>query len=339
MLKKPQVYIPRLCRNSSLLLILIVVLLVAIAGALLVPQGDFVSRAGNIAVYLIWCVLPATGLLCLLRGKINNSKVIPALGMALVCCMVPFLCVEIAWQSFASTNLDLVQLIQKSVAALIIVLALLRIFSLLGLLEYRSMVEANARFDALQSKIRPHFLFNSLNTIAELTHQQPERAEQALLSLSMLFRASLESGKKWSSLDAEVNLCRRYLELEQWRLGDKLSYQENVDIALAQEWQLPRLILQPLIENAVLHGAKADGGVDMSLEVKETKAHLSILVINALGDGVHSKRKGAGMAVENIKERLLTLYDDQASFRATLQGNEFKVFIKLPKLRANEVPV
>lgn len=317
-------------------MVLILVLLVSITAALLLPGIDVVNRTGSIAVYLIWCVLPAIGLLCFFRQTINRKALLSGLMLALGCCLLPFLVLEMAWQFWLLGDLDYAQLFRRFMAATIIVLLILRVFSLLGLLEYRSAAEANARFEALQSKIRPHFLFNSLNTIAELTHEKPQHAEQALLSLSMLFRASLESEKKWYSLDSEITLCRRYIELETWRLGDNLNYSENIDVALAQEWYLPRLILQPLIENAFVHGGKADGSLDLQLEVKETKSHLSILLVNSSGEGKTSQRDSAGMAVDNIKQRLFTLYDDQASLRTIEQDDQFKVFVKLPKLRASQ---
>jgi two-component system sensor histidine kinase AlgZ len=200
-------------------------------------------------------------------------------------------------------------------------------------LEWRHKVEAQARLQALQSRIRPHFLFNSLNTISELTATEPEQAEQAIASLSSLFRASLDEAKNMHTLDSEIHLCERYLELERWRLADKLEIEWINSIENTRTWQVPKLILQPLLENAVMHGADKYGCVKLTIDLRESKTDLSIKVVNSQGikDQSNNQNKGNGIALNNIRERLFVLYDDQQAFRIRNDPDKYQVIMRLPK--------
>ncbi len=120
--------------------------------------------------------------------------------------------------------------------------------------RWRSQIkaEAEARLDALQARMRPHFLFNSLNTIASLLRSRPDQAEELVLDLADLFRTSLRRDQRWTTLADETALARRYLNIEQQRLGDRLRVEWRLD-ALPEDALLPPLSLQPLVENAVYH--------------------------------------------------------------------------------------
>ena len=146
---------------------------------------------------------------------------------------------------------------------------------------WQAQVRASARaeVDALQARIKPHFLFNSMNTIARLVRRDPDVAERAVLDLSDLFRAALGAGKGESSLAEEVELTERYLSIEQLRLGDRLQVRWRRDEPLPWDLQLPRLVLQPMVENAVLHGVSrlpGGGRVDIELRADAQELHVSV---------------------------------------------------------------
>ena len=122
--------------------------------------------------------------------------------------------------------------------------------------RWAAQIQANARVeaDALQARIRPHFLFNSMNLIASLLRRDPLVAEQAVLDLSDLFRAALDAGEGDSTLRGKCELAQRYLAIESLRLGERLAVQWGREEPLPWTLPVPRLYLQPLVENAVLHG-------------------------------------------------------------------------------------
>ena len=216
--------------------------------------------------------------------------------------------------------------------ALILIILLLWLMVFAGRIERWSQAQVEAKVQALQSRIRPHFLFNSLNSIAELTMTKPQSAEAAITSLSLLFRASLEDIEKSHSLAAEIALCESYLELERWRLADKLTFLQSITVQEPDAWQVPKLILQPLIENAVVHGVQDDGTVKVKLDIKETANYISIMVRNQKG-AMANESQGNGMAIENIRERLFVLYDDKQSFKVRQQGDDYQVIMRIPKSR------
>ena len=148
--------------------------------------------------------------------------------------------------------------------------------------QWRQQVKAQAKAvaDALQARIRPHFLFNSMNTIASLVRSDPLQAERAVMDLSDLFRAALGAGEGESTLAEEVELVERFLAIETLRLGDRLQVHWMREEPLPWDMKLPRLVLQPLVENAILHGIVllADGGlIEIGLRVEHNKVlHVSV---------------------------------------------------------------
>ena len=170
--------------------------------------------------------------------------------------------------------------------------------------------KTTARIDALHARIKPHFLFNSMNTIASLIGYAPDEAERAVEDLSSLLRASLSSSDDLVSWQTERDVCEAYLRIEQQRLGDRLQVEWSVD-ALPAEFYLPPLVLQPLVENAIYHGIEnlPEGG---SLKVfAELRSKLvELRVVNPVADAGNVRASGAGhgIALENIRARLQTLF-------------------------------
>jgi two-component system sensor histidine kinase AlgZ len=176
---------------------------------------------------------------------------------------------------------------------------------------------------ALQSRIRPHFLFNSMNSIASLIAIDPVAAETAVEDLAGLFRASLAQTSTEVSLADELDLCRRYLRIEQLRLGERLRVHWDVT-ALPADLPIPALSLQPLLENAIYHGIqmRADGG-ELSISGRYQAGEVRLRVCNPLADATAPVRAGNRMALDNIGHRLRGLYGDGAGVEMQRRDREF----------------
>jgi two-component system sensor histidine kinase AlgZ len=188
--------------------------------------------------------------------------------------------------------------------------------------------DASARLAELQSRIRPHFLFNALNTAVALVQIDPERAERVLEDLSQLFRVALAEVGASVTLSEEIELAKRYLEIEQVRFGDRLAVSWEVDPATADA-RVPPLVLQPLVENAVRHGIEASmrGG---QVRVKASARHgtARVLVSNSLPDV--PTIPGAGIALANVRERLSLLHDIGASLETWRAEGQFHARVTVP---------
>ncbi len=183
-----------------------------------------------------------------------------------------------------------------------------------GWLELRARIwhpaNASARLAELQSRIRPHFLFNALNTALALVRVDPQRAEAVLENLAELFRTALADVGAWVTLDEEVALARRYLDIEQIRYGARLQVSWHIDETDARvgRARLPPLVLQPLVENAVRHGVEpSTSGGYVRITASVQRAQVVLVVSNSVGDDPGSP--GHGMALHNVRERLRLLHD------------------------------
>ena len=188
--------------------------------------------------------------------------------------------------------------------------------------------DASARLAELQSRIRPHFLFNALNTAVALVQIDPERAERVLEDLSQLFRSALAEVGASVTLAEEIDLAQRYLAIEQIRFGERLAVSWDIDPATAPA-RVPPLVLQPLVENAVRHGIEASlrGG---HVRVKVTARHgtARVVVSNSLPDV--PTIPGAGIALANVRERLGLLHDMGASLETWRGDGQFHARVTVP---------
>jgi len=189
-------------------------------------------------------------------------------------------------------------------------------------------VEASARLAELQSRIRPHFLFNALNTALALVQVDPQRAEAVLEDLAQLFRAALAEAGSAVSLDDEIDLAQRYLAIEQLRFGERLQLVWDLDPAAAGA-SLPPLVLQPLVENAVRHGIEpAPAGGRIVVTTKAVRGMAIVLVTNTLppvpGPGGH------GIAQANVAERLRLLHDVAATVHCGVEHGLYNARIEVP---------
>lgn len=197
---------------------------------------------------------------------------------------------------------------------------------------------AEARLMALQARIRPHFLFNSLNTAISLVRQDPRLAEQVLLDMSDLFRASLAEKRLLAPLGDELALARSYLKIEQLRLGERLRVHWHCDGA-PLDAAVPPMLLQPLLENAVHHGIErsAQGG-DITVVIAERNKILRIEVRNSVVDSMNGLSSGNRIALANIGERLALHFDSEAQLRTLREDSQFIVQVRLPITRQGVPP-
>ncbi len=193
--------------------------------------------------------------------------------------------------------------------------------------------EAEARFQKLQARIRPHFLFNSMNTIANLTQTNPQVAEEVVQDLADLFRATLSNVNDSSTLAKELELAYRYLNIEKQRLGDRLQVLWDVE-DIPGDAMLPPLILQPLVENAVYHGiapSRRQGLIQISGRYRRAQVNLSVR--NTLpGEDEAGNRHTSGnhMALDNVKQRMAAMFEGDARVIVSRVEGDYQVRLVFP---------
>ena len=187
-----------------------------------------------------------------------------------------------------------------------------------------------ARLQALQARIRPHFLFNSLNGVLSLVRSDPRRAEEALHDMADLFRVLMRDNRDLAPLADEVELCRQYLALEKLRLGDRLCVDWNVK-SMPADALLPPLVLQPLLENAVYHGIEpctAPGTISINIFLSRGEVHAILRNPYQADGGRH--HAGNKMALANIRERLALHFDAEGSLESKVMRDSYEVHIRVP---------
>ena len=190
----------------------------------------------------------------------------------------------------------------------------------------------DARLQALQARIRPHFLFNSLNAVLSLMRSDPKRAEEALEDLAELFRALMQDNRRLTTLADELALCRQYLNLEQLRLGERLQVDWDVE-TMPGDALVPQLLLQPLVENAIYHGIEPGAAPGTVLiRISRDRDQVRLLLANPYYPE-HQHRAGNRMALANIRERLALHFDLEASLATEVVGDKFEIRIVLPYRR------
>src|SRR6476661_8093595 len=192
----------------------------------------------------------------------------------------------------------------------------------------RMPAQTAARLSELQARIRPHFLFNTLNSAIALVREDPAKAELVLEDLSDLFRHALADQGGFVTLDKEVAVARAYLEIEQVRFGERLEVEWSIDPTAAKA-KVPPLLLQPLVENAVKHGVEPSAiGAQVKVSTQRRGSIVVIKVTNTVPAG--QGRPGHGIAQDNVRERLRLLHDVQAQFRTALKDGIYQVRMEVP---------
>ncbi|WP_245587285.1 sensor histidine kinase [Comamonas composti] len=202
----------------------------------------------------------------------------------------------------------------------------------------RAPADTRAQLSELQSRIRPHFLFNTLNSAIALVREEPAKAEAILEDLCDLFRGALAEPHSTATLAEEIELARRYLAIEQVRFGERLQVQWQLDPDVGHAL-LPPLLLQPLVENAVRHGVEpgARGG-KLQVRTEKRGSQAVVRIVNTLPDKNSPPNQGHGIALANVRARLSLLHDMQSSFSTKVQHAHFVVRIALPLPTDSQLP-
>ena len=332
---------PDLCRPRALFGVMVVTELVVLAVVVLrLPHGSSGwMQLSTTSLFAQWLALTSITVLCQLRGPIQRLP--RALGMALALTL-PVATVGLGtWLVvFLDQALELGYSVSPAdtarfvaacmVVALLITGAVLRYFYVAEQWRRQVAASSQAQVEALQARIRPHFLFNSMNTIASLIRHDPAAAEGAVEDLAELFRAALGTDNGASTLAEELHLTRRYLAIEALRLGPRLTLTWALDADLPEALVLPRLILQPLAENAITHGiARLAQGGELRITVRREARDLVFEVRNPMppaGVAVHGNQH----AQENIAQRLAHRFGSRARFAAGAHDGYYAATLSVP---------
>jgi two-component system sensor histidine kinase AlgZ len=333
-------FIPDLCNVQAVLFLVLVAELLAIvlelAGTAL--AGFSWESFALTSLFVQWTFLTSAVLLCRLRSRLIDW----ALHWAASLCYVVILAVVasaslIGQLVMAGTlratgewSIDYSQLFSHVLICAVLAGIALRYFYLTQQLRLRQRAELQARIQALQSRIRPHFLFNSMNIIASLIAVDQVAAETAVEDLAGLFRASLAEAETEVSLLDELELCRGYARIEQLRLGKRLQLQWQVDDVPAS-LKVPSLSLQPLLENAIYHGVQQlpEGGV-VTIRAEYQQGEVKLSVINPMPQGDGSNHTGNRLAQDNIHQRLQAMYGSKAGLTTSMDNQQHCAVMTYP---------
>ena len=327
--------IPELCNTTALaLLILFSQLLVVI---MLFAGGDLTwVRFGLMSLFVQWVALACAGLLCVMRPLFNRIPLYAGTLSAFAAVLLVTLVVSILAEWIVDRGPDILLRIAIQLAIAGIVGGMvLRYFYVQQRLRIQEQAELQSRIQALQSRIRPHFLFNSMNIIASLIATDPQTAETVVEDLSELFRASLNEAGNQVSIEDELDLCERYLRIEALRLGDRLQLDWQVE-APTSPVKIPLLTLQPLLENAIYHGIQPlpEGGT-IAVALCYVDDLVEVTITNPLpASGRQRESEGNRMALQNIRSRLSVLYGDRADLTVEADDQMFVTRLKFPKMPA-----
>lgn len=338
-------YLPNLCVPQALLRVVLAAEFLAIVLALTVASdlSDFFVKLGLHSLFVQWVVLASTFALCLIGRVVDKPSVTRASGLVLAVVASFTLIASIMGLvlagggqagSLGKLGVNALFVFKNLVIALVITLVLLRYFYIHSQWEKTVEADSAAKYDALQARMRPHFLFNSLNTIAHLVHKEPAKAEEALLDLADIMRLTLDKRSR-ISLKEELDLTLAYLRMEGLRLGErrlhvKLDMDRN---SLPLDMDIPPFLLQPLVENAVYHGIqpRQDGGL-LTVSLYDAGSRLDVAVTNPLPpSGVSTHTKGNHIAQENMVNRLRLAFGDRANLKIQKNAQQYRVSFSIPK--------
>lgn len=334
-------FLPDFCSGPAVIEILVIAEVTAMILTMargLLPGSNVLQDFVGISLFMLWLALSAAAVLCLARRFLVDT---PA-RRAYLGCYVLLLFTTLAISALALLLDEWLQLGMISDALAVNFLSRnLLISSIVSALalryfhvqyQWKRQVErqAHARIEALQARIRPHFLFNSLNTIASMISYRPDTAEQAVEDLSDLFRASLADAHKLVSVAEEIELARLYVRLEALRLEDRLEVAWDIG-ELPEDIRMPRLTLQPLLENAIHHGIEpSPGGGRITVHGECDASTCTITIRNPLATQL-PRRAGFHIALENTRERLLLALGPRARLETRELDGGFEARLVIPR--------
>jgi len=339
---RDDLFLPDFCGIRMVFAVVVIAQLLAFLLALAPLNGLSADRwreLGLISLFVQWAALTSAGTLCVARPHLARLSNTAAGLVAYLLMMVVLAAVsEAAYHvmdliGIGQTAYWHVHFLARNLAMGAIINALvLRYFFVQHHWRRNVRTESQARLQALQSRIRPHFLFNSMNTIASLARSDPAQAEAVTENLADLFRMSLSDVRNRITLAEELELCRRYLYIEALRLGERLSVHWDVE-ALPGDALIPPLTLQPLLENAVYHGiepATEGGRIDIAGRVNGRG--LEIDITNPAPAAASQRRNGNRLALDNTRQRLAACFGPGTEVGIEADAALYRVQVRFPYL-------
>ncbi|WP_290651267.1 histidine kinase [Aquisalimonas sp.] len=327
-------FLPDFCNLRTIFAVVVIAELLVFVLVLAQPADIDPWQALSLySLYVQWIALGCTVLLCLARNWLARLRPLVAALLAwLLVMVVTGLVAQLAWIVVAMEGQSSQSgfILRSMGLAAVVTTVALRYLYLQQ--DWRRRVEAASasRVQALQARIRPHFLFNTLNTIAAIIRSRPQQAETAVENLAELFRASLESGETLTTVGEELRVARGYLNMEQLRLGDRLQVEWRID-GVPEDGLLPPLTLQPLLENAVYHGIEPcpEGG-RVVIRGRLQSGRLEVCVDNPVPVAGKSGRDGLGMAQKNVRDRLGFAYGERGRLSTRQTDDCYTVCLSVP---------
>jgi len=334
-------FLPSFCDIRLVFAVVVIAELMAFVLVLANGRADPWNDLGLVSLFMQWIALSSAASLCFARPlllKISNTAAVLASYLLLL--LVTVLISELAW-SMGGPGLDrdtaghVEFLFRNTTISAIVSGLVLRYLFVQHQWKQQIQAEAQARVQALQARIRPHFLFNSMNSIAALTGSDPQRAELAVQDLSDLFRVTLRDASERITLDEEIDVTKRYLRMESLRLGERLQVEWDIE-RLPRKRLVPSLILQPLLENAVYHGVEAlPQGGRISIHGAAEGKRITITIRNPRApQSIASHRKGNHIALDNIRLRLQLAFGNQAGVALREVDETFETTLYFPREKA-----
>ncbi len=344
MAERPAFYLPDFCRAQSVLAVILIAALVALLFTLarhgITPT--FWTELAQISLFLLWAALGTAAAWCAARGLLSRLDVLAgsAVALAIALAVTALVTGGALWldeYAHRASGVDgpaggvqLQMLLRNLAVSAIAVGIALRYFYVAHQWQSNVEAEAQSRVRALQARIRPHFLFNSMNTIASLTRSNPRLAEQAIADLSDLFRASLREHRERIPLGNEIEIARAYERVERLRLGERLVVDWRLD-GLPLDAPVPALILQPLLENAVYHGIEPlDKGGTIRVTGRRDGRHAVITIDNPVAPRVVARRAGHRIGLDNVRQRLELMFQGDAQVEVFEAPDRFVVTLRFP---------
>ncbi len=335
-----QAYLPDFCAAGTVFIIVLVAELIAIMLTLAGHDtpGMFMIELAKTSLFVLWLGLLGAVVMCVFRDKLESAGKTQAFVISFVVLLtLCFALAEIAYQitrifgESAIINDTHAGFLRRTVGISAIIIALSMRYLYISSEWRRTIVlEAQARISALQALIRPHFLFNSMNTIASLTRSDPRQAEEAVEDLSDLLRANLGGSGQKTTLKAEFEVAAIYQRIEKLRLGTRLRVRWDVN-ELPMRALIPSLVIQPLLENAIYHGIELlpDGG-EVVVSGKPDGDFLVISMTNPVAAGEERAKSGNKMAMTNIQQRFELAYDGRGAVDIEESDGAFSVRLRFP---------
>ena len=328
-----EAFLPAFCSPIAVFIVVLLGELLAVFITLsLSPLPYFNwSMLGSVSLYIQWVGLCSAALLCAVRPSVQawslRQQIILVYAVVLG---ITALCTWVASYLLHGGVSPWWAMLKAVLLSAIVVGIGLRYFVLQYLHQQQKQSELKSRIEVLQARIRPHFMFNTLNAIASIIHVDQDKAEAMTLDFADLMRSTMQQ-PALVALSSELDLCRQYAQLEQIRFGEKLRFEWNIGLG-CEHVKVPNLLLQPLIENAIYHGIQGrSGGGLIEISSKIEGDQLQLMVRNPLADSDFTPQTGQQFALENIRHRLQLVYGETAAIMQQRSDAYFSVSIQLPQ--------